>query len=273
MRITALLFCVFCFVSEQHAQVDTRRVAVTPEQDSLALDSTYFDLGIERNVKSVEITGNFSGKVRLYGSDDTDLLKVYHVFAAHLRDDRAKGLREISSGTNDNTGVGLNVSVVNDVLIIRPASDRHKNKHFAIYLPKELPVAVKGTGYGGKVIANGLNAPLHMKKLQASVRVENHTQYLDIETQRNIEVVYNASPSFSASLTSHTGLIDISLPKESDVVFEIKKERVTPRLFTDLNLRMTSKESDRQIYQMNDGINRIDMYVPYGNVYIREYTP
>ncbi len=269
MRITVLIFCALCCLSELHAQVDLRRVAVTPEQDSLALDSTFLDLGIDANITSIEITGNFSGKIRLYGTDNANMLEAYHVFSAHLRDNRARGLREISSGTNDNTGVGLHVEALDGVLYIRPASDFYKNKHFAIYLPHGIPVTIKGTGYGGKIIARGIDAPLYMRKIQASVRVENPKQYLEVETQRNIEVVYNTPPSFSASLTSHTGLIDISIPQASDVVFELRKDRITPRIFTDLNLRMTTKETDRQIYQLNDGVNRIDMYVPYGNVYIR----
>lgn len=268
MRIIIFIFVIF-LAADLTAQVDKRRTAVTPEQDTIRLDSTHFDLGIDKTISTIEIIGNFSGMLRLYGVNNSNIFEAYHVFSANLRDNRAKGLREVTSGTNDNTGVGLNVVSRDGVLQIRPASDFYKNKHFSLFIPNDIPVTIKGTGYGGNIEVRDINAPLTMRKLQASVKVINPRQQVEVETQRNIEVVCSSPPAFPIKLSSFTGWVDISIPKSSDVSIELRNDRVSPRIFSDLPIRMIAKEPTMQTYQLNDGVNRIDLFIPYGNVYIR----
>lgn len=272
MRISylALSFLIFPFFID--AQVDTRRLPFTPEQDSLFqdLDSTSFSMPFSNEITGIQIEGNFSGKMRIYGIKKHNELNANLVYTPILKDERAVGLQEVSAGSTDNTGVGLFIEERNGILHIRPANNHFKDRHFSLLIPDHLSVNVRGTGHGGKILIYNMNAPIVMSQLQASVKVHNPGKQVDISTKRNIDIVVSEPLSFPLKLTSQTGLIDVSINKKSDAQIVINNDRVKPRIFSDLPLVLTAKEDNRQIFQLNEGINRIEIYAPFGNVYVRE---
>ena len=270
MRISYLILSLLVLPFFVDAQVDTRRLPFTPEQDSIVLDSTSFSMPFSNEITSIQIEGNFSGKMRIYGSNKYNELNANLVYTPILRDERAVGLQEVSAGSSDNTGVGLFIEERHGTLHIRPANNHYKDKHFSLFIPENIALEVRGTGYGGKIMVYDLNAPIVMSQLQASVKVYNPGKQVDISTKRNIDIVVNKPLSFPLNLTSQTGLVDVSIKKSSDAQVVVTNDRVTPRIFSDLPLVLMAKEDNRQIFHLNEGVNRIEIYAPFGNVYVRE---
>ncbi|MCH8547091.1 MAG: hypothetical protein LAT54_10195 [Cryomorphaceae bacterium] len=271
MRILYLALLVFIIPTFTNAQVDMRRLPFTPEQDSLVLDSTSFSMSFSNEIKNIQIEGNFSGKMRIYGTKTHNQLNANLVYAPLLKDERAVGLQEVSAGSTDNTGVGLYIEERDGTLHIRPANNHYKDKHFSIFIPEDIALNVRGTGYGGKIIVYDLNAPIVMSQLQASVKIYNPGKEVDVSTKRNIDIIVVKPLSFPLNLTSQTGLIDVSIQKESDAQIVVTNDRVTPRIFSDLPLVLMTKEGNRQIFQLNEGVNRIEINAPFGNVYVRAF--
>ena len=265
-----LLFLLPVFFA--HAQVDPRKTVVIPEQEIVVLDSTYYSISLPKSINQVEIVGDFSGKIHVYGTRGKDMAEVYHVYKPNQQDERAIGLREVSIGSNDNTGVGLEVTLEENTLRIRPGSEHFKNKHYAIYIPDHMLLKMQGTGYGGAVVVTDFAGEIIMEKMQASITLHRIIGKAVIETKQNIEVIYDQIPTAEASYTSHIGLVDVAMPAISNVTVEINNNRLTPRIFSDLNLKMISSEKHRHSYQLNDGKLLIQIYAPFGNVYLRELS-
>ncbi|MCC5916255.1 MAG: hypothetical protein JJU02_02895 [Cryomorphaceae bacterium] len=266
------LFLLTMLVHTTFAQVDLRQLPFTPEQDEIVLDSTRFVMDVPEHINSLEVKGDFSGKIHIYGSDRVNQAEIFLVYKPFKQDQRAIGLREISVGTNDNTGVGVEVKIDEGMLQISPASERYKNKYFVIVVPARMDVKIAGTGFGGEVLIHGINGRVSTEKMQASVFLQKVRGEIYVETKQNIEVVFAEAPEESIFLKSHIGLVDVSVPANASLNVEVTNERITPRIFSDLPLEMTGEKKGWQQYTLNKGKTTISVNAPFGNVYLRSFS-
>jgi hypothetical protein len=268
--LSLAIFTAFSLTHTLSAQVDMRNLPITPEQEVEILDSTRFETALNPDIHTVIIEGGFSGRMTIRGVEALDVIEAFHLFAPHRVDERAVGLREITLGALDNTGVGLRMIQEDGVLRIQPGSEHFKNHRFSIKLPKNLSVRVQSAGHGGKIEIENMTSDIRMERIQSAVRIMNPEGIVVVETKQNIEVVCNESPKAKMNLTSHLGVIDIAMPKNSNMQVEVVNTRHIPRIFSDLPVQMTHTEKGLQTYRLNDPNVAIKLNAPYGNIYLRE---
>ncbi len=270
LRVFQVAFVFLLVVFSVSAQVDLRRVAVTPDQDLEILDSTQFTSELKSDIHTVILEGAFSGIVRIKGEVGISSITAYHVFQPQRVDKRAVGLREVSLGANDNTGVGLRIEQADGVLRISPGSDYFLKSRFLIIIPANYKVLVMGTGYGGLVELTDIKGEIKIERLMASVRIINPGDVVYVDTKQNIEVICSEFPKSRMQLTSQLGLIDFAVPDNSNIELEIVNTRVIPRIFSDLPVKMIYSEKNLQRYRLNDPSVPVRMSAPYGNIYLRK---
>lgn len=267
---TTVFFLISQFFNSVSAQVDMRNLPITPEQEDEVLDSTRFEVNLKADIHTVIIEGGFSGQMTIRGSKTATKVEAFHLFAPHRVDERAIGLREVTLGAMDNTGVGLRMVQEEGVLRIQPGSDHFKNKRFSIKLPSNLHVRVQSAGHGGKIEIENMDADIRMERIQSAVRILNPQAFVLVETKQNIEVICQKMPQAPMSFTSHLGVIDVAIPKNSNLQIEVVNTRQSPRIFSNLPVKVTHTEKGLQTYRLNNPDISIKLNAPYGNIYLRE---
>ena len=130
--------------------------------------------------------------------------------------EEAEGLRIISAGAVDNTGLGANVSQEENLLKIKIPKSKYFG-NFKLKIPKDLSLNVKESGNNyGKWFISGMTGEIEVKTTYSTVNIKNVTGPLMARCgYGKITVVYDAVNPKKPNSISAAGAVDVTLPSET----------------------------------------------------------
>jgi hypothetical protein len=155
----------------------------------------------------------------------------------------AEGLRLITGGIVDNTGVGASAEVEGNVLKILIPKNRYTGV-LTIKVPKSLDLSVTESQNWGeqKIIISDIAGEIELKTNNSRAYLNDITGPLVANTGHGkIFVTYSKLSQSSPSSISASGAIDVTLP--TDAKANLKVRSYYGDLFTDWDITATKKEN------------------------------
>ncbi|MEQ8364581.1 MAG: DUF4097 family beta strand repeat-containing protein [Cyclobacteriaceae bacterium] len=193
------------------------------------------------------------------------------------KDDRAKGLRAISSmGLEDNTGLGLSVVETNGVIEVRQLK-KMDGPNILIKVPHGVSVKYVHTSpYGDDVEIKNFEGELYVSTVHNDVQLTNVTGELTIKTVHgDIEAGFGSAINKVASLTSTHGHVDVAIPTSTKANLKLNTSWGEIFIDPDFKLELDKsgamiKYSDKMTAKINGGGTEITLSSTHDNVYLRK---
>lgn len=224
-----------------------------------------------KNAKKVDIT-NLTGVIKIVGHNGSDI----SVTASGLEDppERAKGLKPISGGGVDNSGIGLNVTEVGNVISISGASKRSADADYVFKIPNSLAVKVDYSSpfTSGDVQVEDFGGEFEMEALNDGVSLKNVTGpvYLDL-INGDIDIVFESLNQESPmSLKTINGEVDVTFPASSKANLDLYS--LHGDIYTDLDIDMEKSKDQGSGMKFIGGSSKVEGTINGGGVDVKIST-
>mgnify|MGYP003575253305 CR=1 FL=1 len=219
-----------------------------------------------REVNNVSIEGHAGSEIIFRSQDDH-----------RERDDRAKGLRAISSiGLEDNTQIGLSVVEKGDVIEVRQLK-KMDGPDIKILVPKNVAISYYHTSpHGHEIEIKNFDGKVEVSTVHNGVELENVTGARKINTVHgDVDGAFGAQPKSPISIESIHGHVDIALPvaTKANVKLSTKLGEILVDPDFKINIEKSGdmvKYSDNVSGKINGGGVDINLSATHNNVYLRE---
>ncbi len=222
---------------------------------------------LELNIGKVQVEGTTGNEI-IFSSLDRD----------KDRDERAKGLNEINSlGLTDNTGVGVNVTEKDNVIIVRQLK-KMNSPRIKIQVPKGVTVSFTyESQYGGKASFENVEGEIEVSAQYNSIELENCTGPVTVKSiYGSVDASFDTNTKGPLSIVSVYGHVDVALPVgiKADIKMSTSYGEIYAapdfKIEVDRSSEMV-RYSDRVAGKINGGGGvSIDLKANYGKVYLRK---
>lgn len=186
---------------------------------------------------------------------------------------KSKGLKPIYENEGDNTGVGCNVSKLENTLVIK--SLRNFNA-IVVYLPKKISIKINVSGTGvvniydmeSEIEVSNINGNIMMKKVTGPITASTNSGNIEIS-------MINLDHSYPITISSLTSDIDLALPENTKANLKLISDR--GEVYSNFDIENKDKKGlDRTkrgltvIGKINDGGNMITLKTVSGSIYLRK---
>ncbi|MBL7859341.1 MAG: DUF4097 family beta strand repeat protein [Cyclobacteriaceae bacterium] len=193
------------------------------------------------------------------------------------KDDRAQGLRSINSmGLEDNTGLGINVTVKGDVVDVNQLK-KMSSPDVKILVPKGMTVAYDfQSQYGGEATFRNLENEIEISSNYNGIALENVTGPITAKTvYGNIDATFSQNVKGPVSIVSIYGYVDVTLPVS--IKANLKMSTSYGEIFVAPDFKIEIEKqgdmirySDRVNGKINGGGMNIDLRADYSKIYLRK---
>lgn len=190
--------------------------------------------------------------------------------------DKAKGLKAIYPGGNDNTnGFGFSITREGSTLIVKDLKSYLQRHAIQIELPKTMNIFVDSgnlgniniEGFTSEVEAESNVGPIRIKDVTGPITAHSSTGSINVKFVK----VNQSSP---ISISSSVGEIDVALPSNTKANLDIKTNGT---VYTSFDLKAPPKKglkhvggSRRITGAINNGGVKIKLKSSMGNIYLRK---
>lgn len=210
-------------------------------------------------------------EIILKAHDKNELL--IKVFNQEPKPEKAKGLKLVGIGGEDNTNVGFNVIQSGNNLIVESV---RKSGGAEIFLPKSQNVSVTNTwdgdiyieGFSGEVEANAnLNGGLNLTNLSGPITAYSLNEGIQVEFD-------NINQDSPILIRTTNGEIDVTLPASTAANLELSSWNGD--VYSNFNLKRPDKDGLKSISgknikgAINNGGVDITLKSTNGNIYLRK---
>jgi hypothetical protein len=174
-------------------------ITVTAQEFKVAKSSGKLQINLGR----VTVEGHTGNEI-IFSSKDHD----------KEEDERAKGLKAINgSGLDDNTGLGINVTEKDGVLVVSQLK-KMNSPDIKILVPKGVIVAYEHSSqYGNEVVFRNLENEIEVSANYNSVELENITGPATIKAvYGGVDAVFSTTVKGPISIVSIYGHVDVAMP-------------------------------------------------------------
>jgi hypothetical protein len=192
-------------------------------------------------------------------------------------DDRAKGLRSISSmGIEDNTGLGLSVVDNGGTVEVRQLK-KMGGPDITIKVPKGVSVSLSHTSpHGSGIEIRNYEGNLDVSTIHNHVELSNVTGEIKVSTVHgDVDALFDTAPGADVSIESVHGHVDVALPQT--IKANVKLSTSFGEILVDPDLKIEIdrsgdmvKYSDKVSGKINGGGNDVNLMATHNNVYLRK---
>ena len=217
---------------------------------------------LEINIGKVQVEGH-NGNEIIFTSSDGDREK----------DKRSEGLRPVNSlGLDDNTGLGINVTVKGDVVTVQQLK-KTNSPDIKILVPKNMIVSFSyESQFGGKARFKNMSNEIEVDAQYNSIELENVTGPLTIKTiYGHVEATMDPAMKGPISIVSIYGYVDVAMPTTTKA--NLKMSTSYGEIFADPAFKIEIEQqgdSDKVSGKINGGGTPVDLTCNYGKVYLRK---
>ncbi len=195
----------------------------------------------------------------------------------HKIPEKAKGLKPLYAGGEDNTGLGMYIKKEGETLIVRNLKNGYSSDALALYLPKDVNITIEKSNLGG-VNISGFSSEIEVSTNVGRITLTDVTGPIVAKTSAGeINVIFDkVSQKSPISLVSSAGVIDVSLPSNTSANLELKT--TMGEIFTDFDIKFPVPDKDMQLIsgkrtiktELNNGGVEISLRSSVGNIYLRK---
>ena len=221
---------------------------------------------------------NLAGDVKIEsGSSDKIIIEADKVKPVP---ERAKGLKRIGSGGQDNTGLGLNLTKKGKNIRLFGVIAMNDDPGYKIIVPKSIKINVlRGVFNDGNVEINDVSADLELSVKNSDIKLNNITGPTVISSlSGDIEIIFSKVSQLSPfSIKAISGDIDLSLPPATPADLELSS--ISGAIYTDFDLK-TAKSDETDLKhvggkskvqaKINGGGVKMRVSAISGNIYFRK---
>lgn len=252
-----------------------KKVAAT-----IAILLTAWSLSLAQEFKVAKSTGRLDlkevGDVEVEGHNGNEIIFTSRDHDRE-RDDRAKGLRAVSSlGLEDNTGIGLSVITKGDVIEVRQLK-KMDGPEILIKVPKGVLVSYSHSSpYGSDLKLRNMENEIEVSTVHNDVRLENVTGPMAVNTVHgDIDATLSGSMKSPLSIVSVHGHVDVAMPASTKA--SMRMNTAWGEIFVDPDFKIEFdnqgnlvKYSDNLSGKINGGGIEIKLSSTHNNVYLRK---
>jgi hypothetical protein len=221
---------------------------------------------LEVYIGNVEIEG-YAGNEILFSTKDHD----------RDEDDRARGLRSInSSGLEDNTGLGINVTNKGDVIEVRQLK-KMNSPEIRIKVPKGVTVYYEHQSqHGGEVKFKNVEGEIEVSTHYNSLEFENITGPITAKAiYGSIDATFTDNVKGPISLISVYGHVDVTIPVSTKANLKLNTSYGEIFVAPDFKIEMEKQgefnsHGDKISGKINGGGITIDLGANYSKIYLRK---
>ena len=189
--------------------------------------------------------------------------------------ERAKGLKPVYPGGNDNSGIGLNVEKDGSTVSVTCILPITRSADYKIRVPDNLSLEIEsGCERSSNISVTGMKNEIEIKNCHG-IDLKNVTGPLVLSTiSGDINISFGGTaPDKPVSINAISGEIDITLPAKTAANLDLKT--LGGSFYSDFDFT-TSKDNLKRIggndlsYALNGGGPKISIATVAGNVYIRK---
>lgn len=189
--------------------------------------------------------------------------------------ERAKGLKAVYPGGDDNTGVGLNVTKDGGHITARCILPFNRDVHYKIKVPSSLNIKIsRGCERSDEVTISNMTGEVDVSNCQG-INLKNVTGPLVLNTiSGDIKVVFTQlAKDKPISIASVSGEVDVTLPAGAPVNLEMNT--VSGGMYTDFDVKSSDKDM-RKVgggavnAKLNGGGVDLKITNVSGNIYLRK---
>lgn len=221
---------------------------------------------LELNIGRVTVEG-YTGNEIVFSSKDNH----------EGKDERAQGLRAInSSGLEDNTGLGINVTENGNVIEVNQLK-KMNSPDVKIMVPKGVIVSFSHESqYGGTAVFKNMENEIEISANYNSIELENVTGPVTAKTvYGHIEADFSQNVKGPISIVSIYGYVDVTLPVATKANLKMSTSYgeilVAPEFKIEIDKTGDMvRYSDRVNGKLNGGGINIDFRSDYSKIYLRK---
>ncbi len=244
-------------------------------QLAFSQDSSFrFDVKGNASETILEIT-QLAADLEIRGEDVSEIL--IQALDYEGLPEKARGLKPLSGGAPENTGIGLSIEQEGNVISLSGAHREADDGTYRIRVPKDLMLKLDYLSWqAGDVEISGMQNEIEAKSQVGDLVFEDVTGPIVAHTlSADLEVIFSslnqASPS---SITSTSGDIDVSIPSSTEGVF--KMATVSGGVYTDLDFDLGEDADKRRLVgqsatgTLNGGGVQVSLKTISGDIYVRK---
>ena len=191
--------------------------------------------------------------------------------------ERAKGLKPLYGGGQDNTGIGLSVEEENGVLKIIQASSG--GGEFVVKVPNNVRLMIEEANWGGgEIDVKNHDGEIEIKSKTGDIKLQNITgPVIANSTSGDLNIVFSeVSSANPTSVSLVSGYIDVTLPANTQA--DLALSSISGEIYTDLDLEMeNAKDNMRRLGggrnidgSLNGGGIKMSLKTISGDIYLRK---
>ncbi|GHA30471.1 hypothetical protein GCM10007103_09840 [Salinimicrobium marinum] len=191
-------------------------------------------------------------------------------------DEKAKGLTPIYAGGEDNTGTGMYLEQNGEVLRLIDLKSFYNRKGLTITIPPSVSLKID-CGTLGSASVEGLTNELEINTNVGFIKLNNVTGPVTAHSATgNIDAVFTSvDQGAPISVSSSTGMIDVSLPSNTKATIELKSTMGS--VYSNFDLVKPREDGLKAIGgnksisgNINNGGVKISLKASVGNIYLRK---
>jgi lia operon protein LiaG len=190
--------------------------------------------------------------------------------------ERAKGLKPIYGGGNDNTGLGLNVEKNGKDITVRCLlAITQSHPDYKVKVPENLYLRIQSEcGGGGAIRVENYKGELEINSCH-SILLRNVTGPLVLSNiSGGITVAFKElNKDKPISIASVSGEVDVTLPANAPI--DLEMSTVSGNMYSDFDLQTENKNMRRVgggnlNFHLNGGGTSVQLHTVSGNIYLRK---
>ena len=188
--------------------------------------------------------------------------------------ERAKGLKPVYPGGNDNSGLGLNVEKNGNTVSITCILPITKSAEYKIRVPENLSLEIEsGCERASNVSVTNMKNEIDVKSCNG-IDLKNVTGPLVLSTiSGEINITFASVPVKPVSINAISGEIDITIPSRTPASLELTTiggSFYSDFDFTEPKDNLKKVGGSELTYSLNGGGPKFSIATVSGNVYIRK---
>jgi len=212
------------------------------------------------------------GRVTVEGHSGNEIIFTSKDGRDKDEDDRAKGLRAVGAGYEDNTGLGINVTEKDGAVEVNQLK-KMNSPDIKILVPKGVIVSFDHESqYGGDATFKNMENEIEVSCQYNSVELENVTGPLTVKSvYGGVDATFSQNVKGPISIVSIYGHVDVALPVATKA--SLKMTTSYGEIFMAPEFKMEVEkggDSDRVKGTINGGGMNIDFRSDYGKIYLRK---
>ncbi len=180
---------------------------------------------------------------------------------------RAEGLKPVYNTNVDNTGIGLSINKEDGGVLYVSVASSKKDTDYIIKMPKGVALVIEQVVWrGGDFRLEGLENEIEIKSKNSNIRIKNITgPVIAHTTSGDIEVVYSKLTDKPNSISSTSGFVDITLPK--NVKANMIMSSISGEVYTDFDLVSDSSNSKSHDSHKDDDCKNCENHNRFGDFF------